>query len=676
MRPYLTILFIMGISLNIYSQIKFDDKSRAVFIFDIVKYITWPNETAIDTFYIAVLDTENKLEAEMLKVAEQRGLVHKKPVKVARFSSIETIGKCNALFANNENGWDIDKILKKISGKQILLATENYAFHKSMVNFIIVNNYQRYEVNESKLKEEGFNANELFVAGSVKSLADWEKLYKQTDIQLQKEKEIVEAQNIEIEKQKKQITEQSERIAAQKAEIELQMQEIQKQKAELTIVMSQVGVQQKLLIAKTEELNKKETELITKSEEILKKSKILEEQHTEIELQQGKIEGQKKVLNEQLAKIEMQQLILYLFIAIIVLVSLMGFFIFKAYKVKKTANILLKAKNQEIMEQNEEIRQQKEEIEAQRDEIEKQNEELEIQKNFAEKQRDEIGQQKEEIMASIHYASRIQTAVLPPAKFITQILPDHFFILNKPRDIVSGDYYWMAQKDNKTVIAAADCTGHGVPGAFMSLLGVSFLNEVINKVSEVLANDILDKLRDSVINALNQAGTEGVTKDGMDMALCVLDLNSYELQFAGANNPLYIIRTKNNFNEPNFNNSPKNSEEIDNQNVRINDFPDSVLLEFKADKMPIGLYDESKPFANKFIQLIKNDVFYIFSDGYADQFGGPQGKKFKYKQMKELLISIQEQPMTEQKNLLDKAIEDWRGDYFQVDDMLIIGVKV
>lgn len=641
----LLIIPLVFISFYAVSQQKFDDKTRAIFIFDIVKYITWPNEASIDTFKIAVLDQNSILENELNKVAIQRLQVHKKPIKVIRYNSIESINSCNAIFANNENGYDIDKILKKISGKNILLATENYPFHKSMVNFVVVKNMQSYEVNEAKLKESGFKISSLFFEGSVKTQADWEKLYSQTDVQLQKEKEIVEAQSIEIEKQKKEIAEQTEKITKQREEIALQIQQIEKQKTELFKVMSQVGAQQKLLKLKIEELNTKERELISKNDEISKKSKVLEEQQASIAEQESKISEQKKVLNEQLAKIEMQQLILYLFIAIILLITIMGYFIFKAYKVKKRANKLLKEKNFEIMEQNEEIRQQKEEIEAQRDEIEKQNAELEIQKKTAEDQRDEISEQKEEIMASIHYARRIQTAVLPPSKFISKILPDHFFILNKPRDIVSGDYYWMAQKGNKTIIAAADCTGHGVPGAFMSLLGVSFLNEVINKMDEIYANNILDKLRESVINALNQAGTEGITKDGMDLALCVLDLNTYELQFAGANNPLYLIRNK-------------------------------ELIETKADKMPIGLYDENKPFTNNLFQLQKDDAFYIFSDGYPDQFGGPSGKKFMYKKMKELLVNIQDEKMSDQQKILEKTIEDWQGDLFQVDDMLIIGVKV
>jgi len=636
------------------SQQSFDDKKRAEAIFAISKYVTWPNDKEIDTFKIAVLDSNNSLELELKKLTETQKLLHNKPIQIIRFSSIEEINNCVTIFANNNNGFDIDKILKKISGKHTLLITENYPFHKSMINYIIVKNIRRYELNEPKLKEEGFILNELFVAGAVKTQADWELLYKQTDVQLQKEKEIVEAQNVEIEKQKKEIAiqkkeiaEQQEKITKQREEIAIQIKQIEKQKSELYGLLKQVSAQQKVLKAKIEELNVKEAELLTKDKEIEAKSKILESQQSSIAEQESKINEQKKVLNKQLAKIEMQQLILYLFIAIILLISVMGYFIYKAYKVKKEANRVLKQKNIEIMEQNEEIRQQKEEITAQRDEIETQKDEIVIQRNTAISQRDEITLQKKEIMDSILYARRIQTAVLPPSKFISQILPDHFFIYNKPRDIVSGDYYWMAQKDNKTIIAAADCTGHGVPGAFMSLLGVSFLKEIINKIDEIKANIILDMLRESVINALNQAGgeNEGQTKDGMDMALCVLNFNISELQFAGANNPLYLIRN-------------------------------GELIETKADKMPIGVYDLKQPFSNNLVKLEKNDSFYLFSDGYADQFGGPKGKKFMYKKLKEMLLSIQDKTMQEQFGIIDKTIEEWRGDLFQVDDQLIIGVKI
>jgi serine phosphatase RsbU (regulator of sigma subunit) len=310
---------------------------------------------------------------------------------------------------------------------------------------------------------------------------------------------------------------------------------------------------------------------------------------------------------------------------------------------------MLTEKNHEIMQQNEEIRQQKEEIEAQRDEIERQRDEIEEERRVAVEQRDEIAHQKKEITDSIHYARRIQQAVLPPPKFLNDLMKDSYFILNKPRDIVSGDYYWMAERDNKIIIAAADCTGHGVPGAFMSLLGVAFLKEIINKIELMHANDILNHLRNYVITALHQPGVESQTRDGMDMALCLLDLDNNQLQFSGANNPLYLIRN-------------------------------GELTEFKADKQPIGLYEENKPFTNQMIELEKGDTFYIFSDGYADQFGGPKfnegGKKFKYSRFKELLLSFQNENMNRQQDILNQTILEWKGPLEQVDDILVIGVRI
>jgi len=318
----------------------------------------------------------------------------------------------------------------------------------------------------------------------------------------------------------------------------------------------------------------------------------------------------------------MQQLIMYLFMAMIMLLVFLGFFIYRNYKIKKEANIILSQKNTEILKQNEEIKQQKQEIE---------------------KQRDEIALQKQEITDSIKYASRIQQAVLPPIKIIENLFYENFFIFNRPRDIVSGDYYFITSKEQKLIVSAADCTGHGVPGAFMSLLGISFLNEIISKQSTIEADIILNQLRENIINALNQSSDKN-NKDGMDMVLCVFDFEKKIVQFAGANNPLYHIRN-------------------------------GELTEIKGDKMPIGLYDELKPFTKHTIELQPNDTFYMFSDGYADQFGGPDGKKFKYKQLKEMLLSIQHLPMKEQHKIVEETIDQWKNGYFQVDDMLLIGIK-
>jgi serine phosphatase RsbU (regulator of sigma subunit)/Tfp pilus assembly protein PilF len=275
-------------------------------------------------------------------------------------------------------------------------------------------------------------------------------------------------------------------------------------------------------------------------------------------------------------------------------------------------------------------------------------------KNFKQKQKDnillaeqkeEIEHQKEEITDSIKYAMRIQQAVVPSPEKAKEILPEHF-ILWRPRDIVSGDFWWMTEKDGKVVIVAADCTGHGVPGAFMSMLGVSFLNEIVNRQTTPIANLILNDLRASVKTTLKQTGKEGEAKDGMDLALVILDKEKNTIQYSGAYNPLYLLRN-------------------------------GELIETKADKNPIGIFIKEKDsFTNHDIQLQPGDTFYIFSDGFVDQFGGEKNMKFKSRRYKELLVELQEKSMEEQGEILDKTVDEWRGDIPQVDDIIIVGVRV
>lgn len=262
------------------------------------------------------------------------------------------------------------------------------------------------------------------------------------------------------------------------------------------------------------------------------------------------------------------------------------------------------------------------------------------------KQRDEIVAQKKDITDSIHYASRIQAALLPSEDFAKSVL-DSYFILFKPRDIVSGDYYWLAQVGTKTIVVAADCTGHGVPGAFMSMLGVAFLNEVVIRDGTLTANKILDKLREHVIKSLKQTGESGGSKDGMDLSLLIIDHDTLDAQFAGAYNPLYLIRN-------------------------------GELETIKADKMPIGYHIKvGTPFSNNELKLEKGDRLYMFSDGYPDQFGGTDGRKFMSKQFKQLLLDTQNLEMQEQKRVLDETIEAWKGDkHSQIDDILVVGIKI
>jgi serine phosphatase RsbU (regulator of sigma subunit) len=277
--------------------------------------------------------------------------------------------------------------------------------------------------------------------------------------------------------------------------------------------------------------------------------------------------------------------------------------------------------------------------------VEERTAEVVRQKEEIESQRVKLEHLYNEVTDSIKYAKRIQEAILPPDALVKKELPNPF-VLYKPKDIVSGDFYWMEKVNEKVYFAAVDCTGHGVPGAFMSIVGSNLLNQIVKQESD--PGEILNKLSKGIKDTLHQGVEEGSTKDGMDIALCSFDAKTNVLQYAGAYNPLYLVRK-------------------------------GELIETKADKFPIGgaLEDsDSRQYTSHSVQLHKGDTIYIFSDGYADQFGGEKGKKFMVKQFRQLLLSIQNLSMEEQKTYLNNTIEAWRGKHEQVDDILIIGMRV
>ncbi|MEP7169873.1 MAG: response regulator [Bacteroidota bacterium] len=265
----------------------------------------------------------------------------------------------------------------------------------------------------------------------------------------------------------------------------------------------------------------------------------------------------------------------------------------------------------------------------------------------------EINQQKnvievknKDILDSIHYAKRLQEAILPPVNFLKTFFPESF-ILYQPKDIVSGDFYWIGTSGNLVLIVAADCTGHGVAGSLMSMIGISLLNQIVNEKGITSPSIILDRLHSSVIAALKQ--TEDDSHHAMDVAVCCLYLtkaHTNTVHFAGANRPLWIARN-------------------------------TEMQSVKPDKIPIGgLYAERKEFISNTVQLQVNDTLYIFTDGYSDQFGGEKGKKLMTKKFSEVLLSIQKMNMKEQEIFLKDYFEKWKGDNEQVDDVLVIGIRI
>jgi ligand-binding sensor domain-containing protein/serine phosphatase RsbU (regulator of sigma subunit) len=325
------------------------------------------------------------------------------------------------------------------------------------------------------------------------------------------------------------------------------------------------------------------------------------------------------------------------FIILSILVIVLGIYLYIKFRIaslERAKDIL----EDEVRKRTALIYQQKEEIETQRDEIEQQ-------RDYVIEQRDRIALQNLHITDSINYASRIQQVLLPSDGMFAQMLTD-YFILYRPMNIVSGDFYWIGTKQNKTIVIAADCTGHGVPGALMSMLGISYINEIFNSSGgDISASDYMEFIREKIKFSLRQTGGEGENNDTIDASLIVINDTFTELQFAGANNPLCLVR---------------------NNEITV----------FKSDSMSLGISYGEHRFNQQIIPLQKDDCIYMFSDGYSDQLGGPRDSKFKSRNFYELLRSIHQAPMKEQKEILHQTMNDWKANDAQNDDILVIGIRI
>jgi serine phosphatase RsbU (regulator of sigma subunit) len=262
------------------------------------------------------------------------------------------------------------------------------------------------------------------------------------------------------------------------------------------------------------------------------------------------------------------------------------------------------------------------------------------------KQREELAAKNKNITDSINYAKRIQEAMLPSEYLFRKLLPESFIFYN-PKDIVSGDFYWVTEKESKIFIAAVDCTGHGVPGAFMSIIGFDLLRNITKEQGVENPSQILNLLNLGISETFSKHATEGAVKDGMDVSLLVIDRNNKLLEYAGAFNPLYIAR-------------------------------ENKIIEVKGNRFAVGKVEgnEDNKFDNHVIPYRDNDMVYIFSDGYADQFGGPLGKKFKFRRFRHLLLTINSLPLIKQKSFLEENFDSWKGQLEQVDDILVIGIRL
>lgn len=374
--------------------------------------------------------------------------------------------------------------------------------------------------------------------------------------------------------------------------------------------------------------NTTETTLYTEE-----KTKAITEMQTkyETESKQKEIDNQKLTIEKQEIEYHRQRAQRNYLIISSFLLFLLALFIFSGYRHKKLSNTFILEKNVALEQANEEIRTQKDELENQRDMVLSQKEHIE--------------RQQDKITQSIKNALLLQKAVLPSKNLFKDFFSD-YFILFKPKDIVSGDFYWITRIREWIVFAVADCTGHGVPGALMTMLGLSFLKEIVAKKEITQPNQILDLLRESIIDALQQKGNLGDQKDGIDIALCALDTTNNKLQFAGANMPLLIVTAQ------------------------------KELIRVSPTLQPVAIHFDMKPFTSQEIQLTPGDCIYLASDGYTDQFGGAKHKKLMGKNLRELLVSISQKPMDEQREILETTFTNWKGQNEQTDDVSILGIKL
>ena len=328
-----------------------------------------------------------------------------------------------------------------------------------------------------------------------------------------------------------------------------------------------------------------------------------------------KKQQENEILNLQVKSESFMKMI---FIAAAGLLLVIAFFIFRGLRQKQKVNLALEEKNKII----------------------------EDQKYTVEKQKQIVEEQNKDITDSIKYAERIQQAILPPDQLSFSLLPQSF-VYYKPKDILSGDFYWIEKRNDLIFVAAADCTGHGVPGALISIVNYNLLNKAVLEKDLNDPADILNYVNNQLTIALHQSFQESSVKDGMDISLCIINTKTLTMTFAGANNPIYIIQH-------------------------------NELLQLNANKFPVGSFVEEKinSFTSQSVQLQKGDLVYLFSDGYADQFGGKEGKKFKYKQFKESLFEIHQMEMSDQQKLLIDKFNAWKSNLEQVDDVLVIGIRI
>ncbi len=688
------ILFLFFLSLSVYSQ-SLNEVIKSEYIVTFGKYIKGYNYNHGDTFLVGYFGRNMAQYNAFIKFSKGKK-VKGRVVDVVKIRSLRKVEKIRPqiLFVAKDKCRETRKIYEHIKGKHILLVTDYCEDSKfSMMNFLPLL-YVRLQLNHALLEREGFKVPTVLASIAARYKEDWKTLFVFTEDSLKQEKEMVEKQqevldklNKDIAKQKKELTLEQQEVKEKLALVDSLQKEIttkekiiEKKENQLVKVIHDLKLKQQVLQKKEKENKIQQQILEEKISKVNKLEKILEKKKHILANQNEEISKQKKELSSFAEKIEKQKLINSFIIILSVILVFFLVFVSYHYIHKRKANRLLAEQNAQILLQKEEIQAQAEQMEEKNkllqdlyEEIQKQADELFATNQQLSSLNQELQQRKEqielahnELRSSIAYAERIQKSILPKNENLKLLVKDAFLIYY-PKDIVSGDFYWWIETEKKKYIAVADCTGHGVPGAFMSMLGITLLYNIIKTHPFLLPGEILNLLREGVIKALSQK-SKNKQKDGMDIALLAMDKKSKDFEYAGANNPCYVVVEKNSQIHCKTNCERIKYFEEENDNY--------VLIELRPDKMPIGIYEKMDNFSTITFSYDKDVLIYLFSDGYADQFGGERGKKFKYKSLKKLLLSLASYEMQKQKEIIEKTFVTWKGNNEQVDDVSILGVRL
>lgn len=612
---------------------------KARIVFNLAKEITWANENNIIEYKIGVWEEKDSIYNTFLDFKESNELLKSKQIEVIKFQKIDELidylknNQLEIFYLSGKYLKYADTIAVLFDNKACLTVCDNAESVENCVVNLLNREDKYYEINYLEAKNHGLllTENILVLGGNEQLLRE---MYLDSMKVLRKERENIlfklyriQDQETRLGLREQELLEQQKRLDSINSVLEEKNYLIKKQQKILKENISYIAKQKR-------DISRLKTTYINQLSKIDSIQNELLIKQTELNEKKNKLNSLDKELISSLKQIKSQSDFIKLGIVVFVVLMSVIFILYvrnkEAEKIKEQ-NRIIKNKNEEILQINDE---------------------LEEKQHIISEQNKLLSTQIKEITGSINYAKRIQLALLPVKDTLDANFKDNF-ILYRPKDIVSGDFYWFRKIDDKIIIAVADCTGHGVPGAFMSVLGMTHLSEITNKHYKNAAI-VLEILRERLIHSLERETDDVQIKDGIDIALTIIDTKEKKISFAGAYNSMLFFTPKDNQYE---------------------------LTEFKGDLMPVGYYFQSekyKPFTEKVIEYKQGDRVYMFSDGYKDQFGGKNGRKITKKRFYELLKSVQEKSFVEQKIVLNNFFENWmrNSKLGQIDDVLVVGFEL